>query len=233
VRLDLRGAGRGASLARKTYHGGCSEDVRAAAAAIHSWSPASPLILIGLSLGGNIVLKLAGEAAAHPVPGLERVAAVSPPVDLEGSAARLALRHNRLYERYFVRNLLHQVRRQQRHFPEVPRVCFPRRLTMRLFDDLYTAPRGGFADALDYYRRAGALPLLSRIAVPTLILAARDDPFVTVEPLEAMPTASQVTIHVTDHGGHLGFLGWDGAGGVRWAERRVAEWVSPHCAILP
>jgi predicted alpha/beta-fold hydrolase len=69
--------------------------------------------------------------------------------------------------------------------------------------------------------------------VPTLILAARDDPFVTVEPLEAMPAASQVTIHVTDHGGHLGFLGWDGAGGVRWAERRVAEWVSPHCAILP
>jgi predicted alpha/beta-fold hydrolase len=225
VRLDLRGAGRGASLARKTYHGGCSEDVRAAAAAIHGWSLTSPLILIGMSLGGNIVLKLAGEAAAHPVPGLERVAAVSPPVDLEGSATRLALRHNRVYEQFFVRNLLQQLRRQQRYFPEVPRVCFPRRLTMRLFDDLYTAPRGGFADALDYYRRSGALPLLSRIAVPTLILTARDDPFVTFEPVEAVAAAAHVTIHVTDHGGHLGFLGCDGAGGVRWAERRVTEWV--------
>jgi predicted alpha/beta-fold hydrolase len=225
VRLDLRGAGRGACLARKTYHGGCSEDVRAAAAMVHSWSPASPLILVGVSLGGNIVLKLAGEAADRPVPGLERVAAVSPPVDLEGSAARLALRHNHVYEQFFVRNLLHQLRRQQRYFPELPRARFPRRLTMRLFDDLYTAPRGGFADALDYYRCAGALPLLARIAVPTLILTARDDPFVTVEPLEVLAAPSHVTVHVTEHGGHLGFLGWDGAGGVRWAERRVAEWV--------
>jgi predicted alpha/beta-fold hydrolase len=225
VLVDLRGAGRGASLARKTYHGGCSEDVRAAVAVVHGWSPSSPLILVGMSLGGNIALKLAGEAAVHPVPGLERVAAVSPPVDLEGCAARLALPRSRLYERFFVRNLLEQVRRQQRHFPDVPRARFPRRLTMRLFDDLYTAPRGGFRDALDYYRRAAALPLLPLIRVPTLIVTARDDPFITVEPFDALSAAHHITVHVTERGGHLGFLGWDGNGGVRWAERRVANWV--------
>jgi predicted alpha/beta-fold hydrolase len=225
VLVDLRGVGRGASLARKTYHGGCSEDVRAAVAVVHGWSPRSPLALIGMSLGGNIALKLAGEAAVHSVPGLERVAAVSPPVDLEGCAARLALRRSRLYERFFVRNLLEQVRRQQRHFPDVPRVQFPRRLTMRLFDDLYTAPRGGFHDAVDYYRRAAALPLIPQIRVPTLIVTARDDPFITFEPFDALPAAQHITVHVTERGGHLGFLGWDGNGGVRWAERRVADWV--------
>ena len=226
VRLDLRGVGRGEALARRTYHGGCSEDVRAAAAEVRSWSPASPLVLVGFSLGGNIVLKLAGEAGARPVPGLERVAAVSPPIDLEGSAARLSLPRNRFYERFFLRNLLEQVRRQQRHFPDLPRARFPRKLTMRLFDDLYTAPRSGFRDALDYYRRAAALPLVPRIAVPALILTARDDPFVTAEPFETLPVAAQVEVHVLRRGGHLGFLGWDGLRGVRWAEQRVFDWVT-------
>jgi predicted alpha/beta-fold hydrolase len=226
VRLDLRGAGRGAAWARKSYHGGCSEDVRAAAVEIHRHSPTSPLVLVGMSLGGNIALKLAGEATSRPVPGLERVAAVSPPIDLAGSAALLALPRNRLYEQFFVRNLLEQVRRQERYFPDLPRVRFPRRMTMRLFDDLYTAPRGGFADALDYYHRASALLRIRDIAVPTLILTARDDPFVTVEPFAGLGAPGPVEVHVTERGGHLGFLGPDGAGGIRWAERRVMEWIT-------
>ena len=101
-----------------------------------------------------------------------------------------------------------------------------RRLTLRIFDDLYTAPQGGFADALDYYRRSSALPLITRIAVPALILTARDDPFVAVEPFEALKPPAHVEVRIVPRGGHLGFLGWDGAGGVRWAERVVADWVT-------
>jgi predicted alpha/beta-fold hydrolase len=226
VRMDLRGVGRGAPWARKSYNGGCSDDVRAAAAEIHRENPDSPLVLVGMSLGGNIVLKLAGEARDRPVPGLERVAAVSPPIDLAGSAALLAERRNRFYEQFFIRNLLEQVRRQQRYFPDLPRVRFPSPLTMRLFDDLYTAPRGGFADALDYYRRASALPLIHEINVPTLILTARDDPFVTAEPIAALAGRSPIEVHVTERGGHLGFLGRDGTGGIRWAEWRVIDWIT-------
>jgi predicted alpha/beta-fold hydrolase len=227
LRLDLRGAGRGAAWARKSYHGGCSDDVRAALIEIQRLSPASPMVLVGLSLGGNIVLKLAGEATLRPVPGLERVAAVSPPIDLTGSAALLALPRNHFYEQFFLRHLLDQVRRQQRYFPDLPRVRFPRQLTLRLFDDLYTAPRSGFMDALDYYRRASALPFISRIVVPTLILTARDDPFVTAEPVEGLRGFGTVQVQITERGGHLGFLGWDGAGSIRWAERRVLDWIAP------
>lgn len=225
VRVDLRGCGRGAGLARKTYNAGCSADIRATLAELHRWDPGAPLIVLGFSLGGNIALKLAGEAAGDPVPGLERVAAVAPPIDLVRCAARFAWAQNRLYERYFVNTLMNQVRLHERHFPDLRPVRFPRRMTLRLFDEIYTAPQGGFADALDYYRRASALPLMREIAVPTFILTARDDPFIAVEPFESLAGPPQLEIHIVAHGGHCGFLGWDGAGGIRWGERRVAEWL--------
>src|SRR5262249_47580085 len=146
VRMDLRGCGQGAALARRTYNGACSDDVRAAAEKIGTWSPASPLVLIGFSLGGNIALKLAGEAADNPLPGLERVVAVAPPIDLVRCSALLSAPRNRLYELHFVRSMIRQVRCHQRHFPDLPVVRIPYRATLRQFDDLYTAPRGGFAN---------------------------------------------------------------------------------------
>jgi hypothetical protein len=127
---------------------------------------------------------------------------------------------------YFVRSLLHQVRQRQRLFPELRRVRFPRRMTMRLFDDLYTARDGGFADALDYYRKAGSLPLIPRIPVPALLLTARDDPFIAVESFEALAAPGHIEVEIVDRGGHLGFLGWNGRGFIRWAEHRVVEWVT-------
>jgi predicted alpha/beta-fold hydrolase len=224
--MDLRGVGAGERLARRTYHGGCSEDVRAVADAIHQENPAAPLILAGMSLGGNIVLKLAGESASKPLAGLYAVAALAPPIDMIRCADMLAQPRNRLYEQYFVRHLKDQVRKNQRHFPDRLRPRFPRRLTMRLFDELFTAPNGGFAGALDYYRRASALPLVSQIQVPAFILTARDDPFIAAESFESLCAGPAAEVHIVQRGGHLGFLGWDGAGGIRWAERRLIEWIS-------
>jgi predicted alpha/beta-fold hydrolase len=150
LRMDLRGVGAGETLASRTYHGGCSDDVRAVAAHFQHENPGAPMILVGLSLGGNIVLKLAGESAADPLPGLAAVAALAPPIDMVGCAGMLAQPRNRLYEQYFVRHLKEQVRKHRRHQADRPRLRFPRYLTMRLFDELVTAPSWGFADALDY-----------------------------------------------------------------------------------
>jgi predicted alpha/beta-fold hydrolase len=221
--MDLRGAGAGVRLARRTYHGGCSDDVRAVTDVLHDDSPTAPMLLAGFSLGGNLVLKLAGEAAANPVPGLCGVAAVAPPIDMTRCAAMLTRQH--LYDQYFVRQLVQQVRRHQSYFPDQPRPRFPRRLTLRRFDDLHTAPRWGFADALDYYRKASALPVIENVAVPAFILTARDDPFISVEPLENLAPGPARAIHIVERGGHLGFLGRDGNGGYRWAEQRLVEWV--------
>jgi predicted alpha/beta-fold hydrolase len=225
LRMDLRGAGDGVALARRTYNAGCSEDVRAVANEVGRLAPNSPLVLVGMSLGGNIVLKLAGESVAEPVANLAGVAAVSPPIDLERCAALMGLRRNRFYERWFLHGLLKQVHSQWRCMPDVPRIQFPPHLTLRRFDELYTAPRGGFADALDYYRRSSAAPLVHRIEVPAFILTARDDPFIAVESFLELGSRSNVEAHVMDRGGHLGFVGADGAGGFRWAERRVVDWI--------
>jgi predicted alpha/beta-fold hydrolase len=225
VRPDLRGAGRGAALARRGYHAGRSDDLRAALEEVHRWSPASPVVVAGVSLGGAMALKLAGEAADCPVPGLARVAALSPPVDLARCSDLLAQPRNWFYERRFLWGLVAEARHRQRCFPELPPLRLRPRMSVRLFDDLYTAPRNGFADAADYYRRAAALPLLGRIALPALILTARDDPFIAAEPFEEFRPPPAVERHVLPHGGHLGFLGWDGSGGCRWAERRVVDWL--------
>lgn len=223
VRMDLRGAGAGAALAKRTYNAACSEDVRAAAELIHRDAPASPLLLAGYSLGGNIVLKLAGEAAQKPVPNLKAVAALAPPINLERCAAMLT--ENSFYDRFFVRELLAQVNEIHRSNPDLPRLRFPRKLSLRLFDELYTAPRGGFRDALDYYRRAAALPLMESIRVPTFVLTAADDPFVDVESFRGLPARAHHEVHIAERGGHLGFLGWDGKGGIRWGERQLADWL--------
>jgi predicted alpha/beta-fold hydrolase len=180
---------------------------------------------VGFSLGGNVALKLAGEAADHPVPGLARVGAVGPPIDLERCAALLGERRNRFYENFFLRDLVAAARKRQRLFPDLPPLRLPRPFTLRGFDDLYTAPRACFAGVLDYYRRASAFPLVGRIRVPTLILTARDDPFIAVAPFEELAPPPGVSLCILPRGGHLGFLGRDGAGGIRWAERRVLDWV--------
>ena len=98
-------------------------------------------------------------------------------------------------------------------------------MSLRQFDDIYTAPRWGYADALDYYGKASALPWIPAIRVPTFILTARDDPFVAVEPFDALPTLPSIEVLISAHGGHMGFLGSDGNGGIRWAEAQVVNWL--------
>jgi predicted alpha/beta-fold hydrolase len=226
VRIDQRGCGRSLPLCRRTYHGGSSDDLRAVLDVVRTWSPNSPLFLVGFSLGGNIVLKLAGETPRHPVPNLARVVAVAPPVDLERCAWLIGQPRNRMYELHFLRDLVGNARQRRIHFPDLPPLRFPRRLTFRQFDDAYTAPTCGFADALDYYRRAAALPLLGNIDVPSLVLTARDDPFVCPRAFETATVPACVDVRIYPRGGHLGFLGWDGVGGFRWGERRIAEWLT-------
>lgn len=223
LRIDLRGAGAGAGLARTVYNGACSGDVRAVVEWFHRQAPTSPLALVGMSLGGSIILKLAGEAAHHPLPGLALVAAVSAPLDLVDCATLLDRKP--IYSRYYVHHRVRQIRANERHFPHLPPAVFPKRMTLRTLDEIHTAPLGGFADATDYYRQASSLPHIPNIQVPTLLLMARDDPFILVENYDALPALPHVQVCIANHGGHLGFLGWDGRGIIRWSEQQIVQWL--------
>jgi predicted alpha/beta-fold hydrolase len=210
------------------YTAACSQDVRTVLEHLSGVFPGAPLALAGFSLGGNIVLKLAGEAAEQPLPALRAIAAVAPPIDLVLCSERMA--NCPVYDAFYVRELTRQVQRHQGYFPDLPRIVFPRRLTLRQFDEMYTAPRWGYDSALAYYRDASALARIAAIRQPTFILTARDDPFVAVEPFERLQAPAHLEVHITRHGGHLGFLGRDETGGIRWAETQIVNWLGEKIA---
>jgi len=227
IRMNLRGCGSGRGLARSPYHSGLSADVLAVVDSLGQATPLSPVTLVGFSRGGNLVLKLAGELSTA-VPGhLQRVIAVCPPADLMASAGLLSQPGNRLYNRYFTRLLCAEVAYRQTRFPDLPRVTLPDRLTLYEFDEYYTAPQCGFRDALDYYRRCSAAPLVPRITLPCYILFAADDPWIDGCVFDDVVLPANVHILRAPHGGHLGFLGWPGGpGGYRAMGAQVLAWIT-------
>jgi uncharacterized protein len=225
VRMDLRGTGAGFGLAEKFYHAGRSGDVRESLHELHRWAPSSPLWLVGFSLGGSLAVKAAGEADELPLPGLSQMVAVAPPIDLVRCSELISLPKNRIYDRFFANQLVRLAKIRQQHYPNPPLPEFPRRLSIRQFDDLFTAPRCGFADAMDYYRKTSSYPFVPGIRVPALVIAARDDPFVAISAFDELKPPKNMQLEIHDRGGHLGFLGYDGTGGVRWVERRIVDWL--------
>lgn len=229
VRMNVRNCGGTEGLSPTLYHSGLSADIGAVARALISEKSLERLALVGFSMGGNLVLKLAGEWGREAPPQLKTVATVCPSIELSASADALHRLRNRLYEQYFLVKLRRRMRRKARLFPDTFHNLRLRGLrSIRDFDDKITAHYCGFAGAADYYFRASALHVLERIAVPTLILHAQDDPFILLLPStrEIILRNPNIRLVETTHGGHCGFLarpdGYDG----RWAEQHVIEFLS-------
>lgn len=237
LRMNMRNCGATDALSPSLYHSGLSTDVLA----VLDWAIArgcGRVVLAGYSMGGNLVLKAAGELCAgmRPEFGAEAprelagVVAVSPPIDLRESADALHAMQNRMYERRFLRNLSARYLRKTRLFPAVfDRAPLEKVRSIRDFDEYVMAPHCGFAGADDYYARAGASRVVSRITVPTLVLHACDDPFIrlTAATREQLAANPHITLLEPEHGGHCAFLeeprdGYDGY----WAEARLLEVVS-------
>jgi len=225
---NYRGCGGVENRKMRSYHSGESGDLRAVLG--HAAPGYDAIALVGFSLGGNISLKCAGEAAVHPA--VVAVAAVSSPVDLASSALRLdADPGNRVYLRRFLKTLVTKTLAKARRFPElrerlaggdgVEAVC-----TIREFDERITAPVHGFANARDYWARASSRPHLPRLAVPSLLLSARNDPLLDGPsfPEALARTSPLLYLEAPPHGGHVGFVDFR-SGRQPWHERRVREFL--------
>ena len=141
-----------------------------------------------------------------------------------------------MYQWHFVRNLKRRMRRKAAAWPGKWKLEALRRIrSIRQFDDAYTAPHHGFRDAADYYQRASAMRVIDKISIPTLIITAADDPFVPPGPFNdpAVAHNRNITLMLTPHGGHCGFVeapraGYDGY----WAEREIVRFLASHCRVL-
>ena len=232
VLLNQRNCGGTEHLSPGLYHSGLTGDPQMVIAELATLDRLSSIAVVGYSLGGNVALKLAGDAGNNPPPVLRAICAVSPTMDLARCVAALERRGNALYEWNFVRNLKQRMRRKARLQPGRFDLRPLRGVrTVRGFDDAFTAPHHGFRDADDYYYRASSLRVVERIAVPTLILSADDDPFVPAAQFRDAALASNpnVRVVITRGGGHCGFFAEPaGAFDGFWAEQAAVAFAARH-----
>jgi predicted alpha/beta-fold hydrolase len=232
--LNQRNCGGTEELAEGLYHSGLTGDADHVIREIAAVDGIRRVVVAGYSLGGNLALKLAGDYGDAPPPELRTVCAVSPVIELAACVDALERRQNIAYAWNFVRGLKARMRRKSTSHPgrfPVERLREVR--TVRQFDEVFTAPHFGFDGASDYYHRASAMRVIDRIRVPVLIITAEDDPFVLLQPFRdpALTGNPHITLIVTPHGGHCGFIAApsDGDDGY-WAERQIIEFAERTAA---
>lgn len=230
VRMNMRTCGGTLQLTPSLYHSGLSSDVGAVLRAVIEQKKVRQVGLIGYSMGGNLVLKLAGELGTDAPAELKVVAAVSPAADLAASADAMHVGGNRIYEWKFLLSLMRTFERKRKLFPEIYKKVERWPGSIREFDDVVTARYCGFESAQDYYTRAAAARVIDKIALPTLVVHAADDPFIRFLPetRASMVANPHITLLETTHGGHCAFLAPSDEYDGRWAERQIMHFFRHH-----
>ncbi len=182
------------------------------------------IFLAGFSLGGNLSLKWLGENAKKASNFVRKAVAFSVPLHLSSSSQQLTRRENRLYTHRFLQTLLEKVTEKSARYPlDITPTMLTTIRSLYDFDNVITGPLHGFKDAEDYYERNSSLYFLPDIKVPTLIVSAKNDPFLTQECLPERIDSDFVQIELPDSGGHCGFYPRNYRGQT-WAEQRAAAW---------
>lgn len=218
-RFNLRTCGGTDQWCKTLYHAGLTTDLLAWLRRLES-EECAPVYLTGYSLGGNVVLKLAGELGDAARGLIAGVCALSTPIDLAACARKMGLPENRFYDWRFVRRMRHRIGAMGRF----PKSELRRAQSIYEFDDRITAPSFGFRDAEHYYSTQSSQGFLDRIRVRTLLVQAEDDTFIpfSVYRHAAFGRNPQLELLVTKHGGHLGFLSRRGPR--FWADQTVLAW---------
>jgi predicted alpha/beta-fold hydrolase len=231
VVVHFRGCSGEPNRTARAYHSGDSDEIDWILRRLRTMHEGA-MAAVGVSLGANVLLKWLGERGQAARSLLSAACAISAPVDLVAAGNALERGFNRVYTWNFLRTLKRKSAQKLRCYPGLLEAEAVRRArSLRAFDDCVTAPLHGFADALDYWTRASSKPWLRHIALPTLVLNARDDPFL---PAHALPAAGDVSAYVTleqpRHGGHGAFVGGRFPGSLDWLPQRVAAFVSAALA---
>jgi len=213
----------------KVFHSGSSREVGELLQKLSMNHQVRKFFLAGVSMGGNILLKLMGEWGSDSLVDVRAAGVISPLVDLTTAWKVLERPSNFLFQHHFVKNFKKRIKRHRSSLsPFVDVEALLRIKTLRQFDQLFTAPLAGFRDAFDYYERASALPYLKDIRIPTLLIHSHDDPLLPGEPFTLSETRSNPSLlmGLTRQGGHVGYLEQALSGGDIdrfWAENRLID----------
>lgn len=236
VVVHFRGCSGEPNRLPRAYHSGDSAEIASVVFRLRREHPGRKIFAVGVSLGGNALLKFLGEQGKEARALIGAAAAVSAPVDLAACGRHLDRGLNRLlYTRHFLASLKAKAlaKADAHHLPlDVAAVRKAR--TLFRFDDLFTAPLHGFRDAQDYWTRAAARPWLNSIAVPTLLINAKNDPFL---PARFLPRPEEVSpwvrLDYPAQGGHVGFVSGPFPGRLDWLPARLLaffEQIPPRAA---
>ncbi len=228
IRINQRNCGSSEHLTPTLYHNGLSQDYQNIIQEITEKDRCQHIWLIGYSMGGNLTLKLAGEIGSS-LPSLRGVAAVSPNIRPAACVEALLRPSNWIYHQHFLRSLKSKLQHKAQLYPGKWDLSQLSNIqNMWEFDNVYTAPDGGFHDAQDYYTKSAAEKTLGNIVLPTLIISAQDDPFIPVRIFDSpsLHENPHIQLLLTQYGGHCGFLQCrQPQEDPFWAENRIMEWI--------
>ena len=219
--VNHRGCGEGAGLAKGPYHSGRAEDLSAVIVEGRKMFPKHRHVAIGFSMSGNALLLLVG--GRHNLAKPDSAISVNAPIELQKAAVLLKRGLNRIYDMKFYRQCRKDIFKAQH--PVLHGMKVPRLMTLHDFDNLYTAPAGGFKNREDYYTRCSTYSLLENIDVPTIVFTAKDDPFVPFESYDSAQFSKNVIFHAEEYGGHMGYLNKEVTpyGSNRWQDYALFE----------
>ncbi|HZF34760.1 MAG TPA: alpha/beta fold hydrolase [Candidatus Angelobacter sp.] len=223
LRLNLRGAGPSRPRCRLQYHAGRTEDLRTVLGCMDGRLAANGIVIVGFSLGGNMLLRYLGEQGRR-APLLGAVS-VSAPIDLKATQLRLMQRRNRRYHDHLLARMKEEITAPDSRLSDLERARLDTISSVYEFDDRVVAPRNDFANADDYYARCSAKSLLGEIRVPTLLIHARNDPWIPPNAYLAFDWDSnpRLTPLLPKGGGHVGFHGFGNS--VPWHDRCIASFL--------
>lgn len=229
VAFNFRGCSGEPNITSATYHSGKTEDLDTVVKYLVEVKKFKTISLIGFSLGANLTLKYAGESGKKIPRQIKSAVAISAPCDLISSSTEIHKRKNIVYSKRFLKTLVEKMKlKEHLHNAEITR-DYRSIKTLKDFDDKFTAPLNGFRDAVDYWKKCSAINFIGSIAIPVLVLNAKDDPILGEEcyPYKEAEKNKNLYLEVPSHGGHMGFITFC-KNGEFWHETRAAEFVEQH-----
>ncbi|HVI47646.1 MAG TPA: alpha/beta fold hydrolase [Chitinophaga sp.] len=227
VSMNFRGCSGTPNRNLCFYHSGETGDLDTVIHYLVSLKKYKSIHLVGFSLGGNVTLKYIGERGRYVHGSIRSAVAISAPCDLKSSSAELEKAHNIIYMQRFVRELGHKLQQKKAQYPDAINLDHYEKIkNFRQFDDRYTAPMHGFRDALDYWGKCSSRQFLHQITIPTLLINAKDDPFLGADcfPYEIAAEHEHFHLETPHSGGHVGFVRF--GQNYYWSEKRALEFLT-------